>query len=272
MIDKNEFFDVGTISDTEIKRLCSSNRLIVENYDERNIKQCCYELTASNIYYELSDVKSPPRSLVENNGYILIKPKQNIVVITKEVINLDRDMLGRILSKGKLFSIGLLPVNTYADPGFHGNLGIVFYNSSHDYIKIFPGERIAKIEFSKLKTPVDNTYHGQHGYQTEIWPIPTNMLLTEDEIRKDSRIRNKAQEIEVSYGKDMAAIYRKLFVYFRSTIVAACLFFIAMILLISSLAQGDKVDTGITILFGVASNIIVSLATFLITAIGNRKK
>src|SRR5690625_5182082 len=185
---------VGSLNDKDIKRLCNNGKLIVEEYEEKNVKQACYELRASNIYYDVttSDIKIT----VEENNYILIKPKQLVVIITKEKIELPADMLGRILTKGKLFSVGLLPVNTYADPGFSGNLGIVFSNLSNNYIKIKPKEAIAKIEFCKLEHPVEKPYTGQHGYETGIWPIPKDLILTKEEIMSDERIKSLPDEIE----------------------------------------------------------------------------
>ena len=165
----------GTIPDYEIVDLASRGMLITENFEPKCVKQACYELRAGEIYYDLS--KEAERTVVPAGSYILIKPRQLIAIITKEVLEIPQDVLARILTKGKLFSIGLLPVNTYADPGFVGNLGIVFSNASTNYLKIYPGEPIAKIEFSRLEHPVRRAYHGQHGYQTKIWPIPTDMIL-----------------------------------------------------------------------------------------------
>ena len=67
-----------------------------------------------------------------------------------ERISLPDRLLGRVLAKGQLFSIGILPVCTYADPGFDGRLGITLFNFSRHYISIKPGQPIAKIEFSIL--------------------------------------------------------------------------------------------------------------------------
>ena len=105
---------------------------------------------------------------VLKEGYnLLLKPKQTLVVITMESLRLPANVLGRILTKGVLFSIGILPVNTYADPGFSGRLGLVLHNLSNSYIRITPGDPIAKIEFSRLQNAVHRPYEGQHGYQTK---------------------------------------------------------------------------------------------------------
>ena len=148
---------VGTLGDTEIKKLCEEGFLIEEDFEPKGIKQACYELRCGNIYYQVPENK---RFVVDDKSYLLLKAKQTLVVITKESLRLPPDILGRILTKGALFSIGILPVNTYADPGFSGQLGIVLHNLSNSYIRIKCGEPIAKIEFSRLLHPVDSPMMG----------------------------------------------------------------------------------------------------------------
>jgi dCTP deaminase len=138
---------VGTINDEMIRSECAKKNLISKNFKPENITEACYELSASNIYYDLSNNYQRIDIKAENYPYILIKPKQSIVVITKEELNIPANVIGRVLTKGKLFSIGLMPVNTYADPGFKGNLGIILHNNSLKYLKISEDELIAKIEF-----------------------------------------------------------------------------------------------------------------------------
>ena len=162
-------------------------------------------MRSSNIYYDLSD--NNKKYELQADEYILIKPKQLVVIITYESLSLPKDILGRILTKGSLFSLGLIPVNTYADPGFYGRLGIVFNNLSNNYIKINIHESIAKIEFSKLQEEVEGDYKGQHGYETQIWPIKTDNILTDEEIEKQlTRIKDSTDELELSYGKTMSNV------------------------------------------------------------------
>ncbi len=226
--------NVGTIIDSEIMQLCNEAKLIIENFNTENIKQACYELRASNIYYE--NAENNRRIILKEGDYILLKPKQLTVVITMEKLNLPADIMGRILTKGQLFSIGIIPVNTYADPGFIGQLGIVLYNLSNDYLKLFPGQPIAKIEFSRLANCVKSPYHGQHGYDSKIWPRPDQMILTKNEIKKDRRIKSISEELVESYGKDLAGIINKVFRYERRLIlstIAFCLFSVILLGLIN---------------------------------------
>lgn len=253
----------GTLPDSDIVNLCNQGILISENFEPQNIKQACYELRASNIYYDLND--NNKRYVLDDDKYILIKPKQLIVVITKEVLAVPNDILGRILTKGKLFSIGLLPVNTYADPGFFGQLGIVLFNLSNDYLKIYPEESIAKIEFSKLIIPVSTPYRGQHGYQTKIWPIPNEMILSEDERIKDSRIKSPVDEVAITHGPYMGIVLKRIFKFERYLLLAASLYLLLSLLLIYALQKTDWISPMVAIILGVGSNIITSLLFYFAT-------
>lgn len=257
---------IGTLSDDDINLLCSKKVLISDSFCQKNVQQCCYELRASKIYYDLSNDKTKYDLDELGFSYILIKPKQTVVVVTEEKLNLPEDIVGRILTKGKLFSIGLLPVNTYADPGFTGNLGIVLFNSSNKYIKIKRGEPICKIEFSRLQKPVRQGYEGQHGYNTNIWPIPEDMYLSEQEIATDTRINDISEEIILTYGNDLGKVIKRINKFEKRLIVIAILNTLIAAILIYALLMGNftKSATIIWAIFlGVAANIITSFTQYL---------
>ena len=112
----------GTIVDADIIRLALANNLIVEAFERDCVKQACYEL-ARVTFYDVQSAEEDKRVVIgPGNGYLL-KPHCYVVSIAKERVRLPSNVLGRILAKGRLFSIGILPINTYADPGFEGRLG-----------------------------------------------------------------------------------------------------------------------------------------------------
>jgi dCTP deaminase len=258
----------GTLTDTDIIAFCSKGKLIAKEFDKEFIKQSCYELRASSIYYDLSEDNK--KYDLAKGDFVLLKPKQMVVIITLEVLDIPADILGRILTKGKLFSIGLLPVNTYADPGFYGQLGIVLYNLSNNYLKIYPGEPIAKVEFTRLHNPVANPYHGQHGYQTKFWPLATEMILSTDEIKKDPRISSPADEITHSYGQDFTSAIRRVFKFERYLIITALIYFLLSMILVYALMKTDWVTPVVSIILGVGSNILTSLLIYIATNLRRR--
>lgn len=258
----------GTLNDENIEELASSGKLIIENFDSERLKQACYELRAGSVYYDLA--QNAKRIQVEPTSFILLKPRQHVVIITLEKLDLPDDLLGRILTKGKLFSIGLLPVNTYADPGFHGNLGIVFFNASTNYLKIPVGEPIAKIEFTRLRQAVRRRYHGQHGYQTSIWPIPTDMVMTEDEISKDERILPTDQELLLSYGADVFGVVHQISRYYRALIFLSCGYFMLLLLLVALIAQDLAISVATGVGVGIVANILTGFVVFRATNMSRR--
>jgi dCTP deaminase len=250
---------VGTLNDIQIAHYCANGLLISTNYNQTNLQQACYELTASQIYYDISQGFNRIDINENDFGYILVKPKQSIVIITKEELNIPLNVIGRVLTKGKLFSVGLSPVNTYADPGFKGNLGIILQNNSINYLKIKEGELIAKIEFSVLQEPVSSAYSGQHGYKTKIWPIPVEFTLSQQEVENDVRIGNVENEIEQIYGTQYSKVINRLLGVEKRLVIAMIFYMTFSFLLVLLLILMDKKDWFSpfwAIITGLASNII----------------
>jgi len=244
------------------------NMLITENFDKRCLKQACYELRASNTYFDVSD-NHKKYVLDEEGSFILLKPKQKIVIMTYESLKLPDNVIGRVMTKGSLFTVGIAAINTCADPGFQGKLGIVFHNNSNNYIKLSIHQPIAKIEFSKIFHPVSNPYSGQHGFETEIWPVKNQLILSKDEIRKDARIKSEIDEIELSHGKGVGSAFRNVLVLKRRMFIAAAMYFIFNFLLLGIalyfMEDADKVLTPlISVLIGLGSNILFAILTFAI--------
>jgi len=180
-----------TLTDGEIRTQIDGDRLI-RNADVTGLAGACYELRMGNVYYDLSE--NVRRFELGPAEKVLIKPGHRVVLITAEDLDIPTDILVRIVSKGSLFSIGLSPVATYADPGFSGNLGIVTQNISDKYIELPQGTAIAKADFTRLSGPAIKTYIGQHGFQAGIWPIKAHLQRTYAEIKNDPRVNSERDE------------------------------------------------------------------------------
>ena len=180
-----------TLIDSEIAREISSGNLIL-NADKDRIGPACYELRMGPIYYDLTEADL--RIEVGEGQKILIKPGHKVVLITLEKLLVTPDMFARVASKGSLFSIGLSPVCTYADPGFQGNLGIVTQNISDKYIELPIGEPIAKVDFTRLLQKVSHPYQGQHGFQAQIWPIKHHLQKDYEQVKGDRRVESEKKE------------------------------------------------------------------------------
>lgn len=263
---------IGTLTDINIQEYVDKNLLIKNNFTSVGIKQACYELRASNIFYNPIE-SSDKRTVPDNSDYILLKPNQITVIITEEELFIPDDILGRILTKGSLFSLGINAVNTYVDPGFKGRLGIVFQNQSTKYIKIKVGQPIAKIEFSKLHKSVQTPYHGQHGYDTEIWPIKSDLLVSDDELEKVFKVKKSSEEIGLLYGNQLQSVFDRVLVYERRFFGGLILYIILTLLYIGASFYFD--GTIGSVLTPLASAVAGVISNFLFTAISfftKRKK
>lgn len=244
----------GTICDADIVALARSGNLITEGFEERSVKQACYELRVSNVLYETGSLRENKRVVIGDGGYIL-RPHSYVTVIVHERIQLPPNVIARVLTKGQLFSIGILPVCTYADPGFAGRLGITICNASHRYIVIKPGQAIAKIEFSVLARSVTRPYTGQHGYETEIWPIPTHLYATDTQLSAANIHPNEFNEMEQAYGPVVASLATRLTYYERKVWLQIGLTIIGFLILFG---LGLTTNWIISVLVGVAANLITN--------------
>ena len=73
----------GTIADADIVRLALANNLIVEAFEKDCVKQACYELRASDIFYDVQSAEEDKRVVIgAGNGYLL-KPHCYVVSIIR---------------------------------------------------------------------------------------------------------------------------------------------------------------------------------------------
>jgi dCTP deaminase len=211
----------------------------------------CYELRMGRVYYDLTEGNR--RIEVGEGETILIKPGHRVVLITLEELSIPHDIIARVVNKGSLFSIGLSPVATYADPGFEGNLGVVTQNISDKYIELPIGESIAKVDFTRLSGSVAHPYQGQHGFQTQIWPIKQHLQKTYEQVRGDQRVESEKAEayklLPDATAKLLRNIERRQRVVDRA-IVAAVVFNAIFLALISTKAMEA--------VYGIVGNLVAS--------------
>ncbi len=248
-----------TLSDLDIKAHLTKGELI-EDSDEENIGPACYELRMGSVYYDLTEGDRR----IDASAYrtILIKPGHRVVLITQERLVIPNNIIARVVSKGSLFSVGLSPVSTYADPGFKGNLGIVTQNSSEKFIEIPIGEPIAKIDFSRLTSPAVTSYDGQHGFRTEIWPIKHHLQKSYEQIANDPRVESELAESYKILPGPVAKVLRRIDHRQR---VSNWAIFVAVLMnaIVLATISTKFLDTTISLAVNLVSTAIVGLVVWL---------
>jgi dCTP deaminase len=193
---------MSTLNRRMIENLATAGKLIKEGFCDKNIREACYEASTSNDFFEISETGARKINIADGNHYIL-RPNTQVVCVTKEYFDIPLDNIARILLLGHFFSLGVAPVNTYADPGFKGRLGIVLSNTSRNYLKIGTNERIAKIEFATMLEACAEGYTGQHGGDVSTWPFRADMIADKPFLLQSGIDPNSPTEIERIYGPDL---------------------------------------------------------------------
>lgn len=196
-----------TLSNIDLEAEMKSGKLLT-GVDLKMVEGSSYQLRLGNVYYDLSE--NGKRFELNADQKVLIKPGHRVVLITQEEFDVPHNMVSRIVSKGSLFSVGLSPVATYADPGFSGKLGIVTQNFSNHYIELSQGEPIAKADFTLLSQPSTKPYKGQHGFQAEIWPIKAHLQKSHKEVSGDNRVFSEQKEALALLPEATRVIIRQL--------------------------------------------------------------
>jgi dCTP deaminase len=253
-----------TLSDGEITAEMALGRLII-NGDSGQIAGACYELRLGNVYYDLTE--SDCRIQVTPGQDILIKPGHRVVLITQEGLEVPDDVLARIVSKGSLFSIGLSPVATYADPGFSGNIGIVTQNISDKYIVLPQLEPIAKADFTRLTGKVNRPYHGQHGFRTQIWPIKHQLQKSHADVAGDPRVGTEKEEGYRLLPQATAGVLRNL--ERRQFITDAAILLAVILNAAAVFLVGNKLLDNFQ---GLVGNLVASVLAGLVVLYANRKR
>jgi dCTP deaminase len=75
----------GVIVDEQLTTLCENGELITQEFAPGNIRQACYELRASDVFYETYSSLEDKRVVADSSGYI-IRPSSYATVIVLETL------------------------------------------------------------------------------------------------------------------------------------------------------------------------------------------
>lgn len=181
----------GLLNDRQIRDSIARGFLFSSaTCDVSKIKQATYEIRVSKDYHKVSYKDGQPNfspEEVKEGGTIIIEPGQTIKVLAKEVFHVPANVYARINAVGQIFSAGIAAENTYADPGFNGQVYITLSNISARRLSIKPDDPLARVEFHKLEEPVETPHSGQTG-------IRKNFVIVETDGNVRELLNNKTVE------------------------------------------------------------------------------
>ncbi|MBN1362756.1 MAG: hypothetical protein JW993_19310 [Sedimentisphaerales bacterium] len=137
-------------------------------------------------WHHLDDFQQLRWQSDETGPFVEIAPHQVALLYTKEYVTLPDNMMAFIISRGLLFSLGLTPENTYADPGFQGTLYITIVNQSQGIIRLYKHMPLARMFVFRLAQPVGQSYVAgtDIGIEQELRKTPIRRVWHPEELRK----------------------------------------------------------------------------------------
>jgi len=109
--------------------------------------------------------------IVPPNEPFILQPREFVLAITEEHLDLADDVLGRLEGRSSLGRIGIIVHGTAGlfDPGWSGKATLELSNLGRMPVALYPGMRICSFTFEQLTTPssmpyskkVGNKYAGQ---------------------------------------------------------------------------------------------------------------
>ena len=91
----------------------------------------------------------------------ILQPRDFVLAITEETLELSDDVLGRLEGRSSLGRIGIIVHGTAGlfDPGWRGKATLELSNLSRMAVALYPGMRICSFTFEQLSSPVSVPYH-----------------------------------------------------------------------------------------------------------------
>jgi deoxycytidine triphosphate deaminase len=154
------------LSDGDIKKRVLSDKLL-EFHDPAHIKYCGCELTlgkvvapaSGKVLSQLAKPRNLLRNLLTSSKCFVIKPSETMILVTKEKLNMPRDLCATYGQLNRLANAGLMILNTsIVEPGYSGPLSCVLVNFSSQKHALSPGDSIAKLNFHTLSSIPDTLF------------------------------------------------------------------------------------------------------------------
>ncbi len=173
-------------------------------FDIKSVRHASYQLRLGNtVKVNIKNTSEQSDQVLENfqqvkwsvedgQSCIDIKPRQRALIYTEEKFDFPDNVMGFVICRGLLFSLGMTPGNTYVDPGFQGELYITIVNTNENTIRLCKGMHIARLFIFKLEESVNGTYlAGKHlGIEQQLAEIPVREYWPKHKLKdiKDEKI------------------------------------------------------------------------------------
>jgi len=145
---------MSILSDKDILDWIKEGKLIIENFNEKNLTSNGYDVTIEEVFYEEKIIK---------NGSVEIKPLKWFAVSTKEYFKIGNELAAQLWLRTSWIRKGIIASFGKVDAGFEGTLTLPGFNASQKSVKLSMGDRFAQIVFEKLSQKPVKLYGERSG-------------------------------------------------------------------------------------------------------------
>lgn len=118
----------------------------------------------------------------------ILQPREFVLAITEETLELDDDVLGRLEGRSSLGRIGIIVHGTAGlfDPGWSGKATLELSNLGRMPVALYPGMRICSFTFEQVSTRVGVPYRKkpQNKYAGQTQPLASRLDREVSELGK----------------------------------------------------------------------------------------
>ena len=168
------------LSDVDIKRYIAEGKIkISPDLPPEQFGSCSVDFRLGNEFSVFEHSRYPfidPRHkqgisdmmrtmMVADDEPFILQPRDFVLAITMESLELDAEVLGRLEGRSSLGRIGIIVHGTAGlfDPGWRGKATLELSNLSRMPVALYPGMRICSFTFEQLSSPVSVPYYAKPG-------------------------------------------------------------------------------------------------------------
>src|SRR5437868_1252402 len=182
------------LSDVDIKRYIAEGKIkITPQLPPEQFGSCSVDFRLGNEfsvfeysrhpYIDLRDKGSLQdimrKVMVANGEPFVLQPRDFVLAITEETLDLDTDVLGRLEGRSSLGRIGIIVHGTAGlfDPGWIGRATLELSNLGRMPVALYPGMRICSFTFEQLSSRVAVPYRKKAGnkYAGQTQPVASKL-------------------------------------------------------------------------------------------------
>lgn len=191
------------LSDIDIRRYITEGKIKIDPpLPEDHFGSCSIDFRLGNEFSVFEHSRFPfidPRDkfaiqdmmrtiIVEDGEPFILQPRDFVLAITMEALDLDDDVLGRLEGRSSLGRIGIIVHGTAGlfDPGWTGKATLELSNLGRVPVALYPGMRICSFTFEPLSTPSSMPYRKKPGnkYAGQTSPLASRLSGEVSDLKK----------------------------------------------------------------------------------------